>query len=246
MDEDHFHLRKLTPVKDKMVGSTQNATEDFKEFATKQNAVRWRFKSTMKPFYDEYVQLREQKDLESNTEEEQEVAENNFFNFLKANGYVEPDLNKHHIDEIKQMRSVNDKMRRELDIMVMSYANKNFREDGFFLEWVQPVNGRAMISNDLQPQESKFARSFIEQEGDSKSQYEGHSYEMTGSDFKDGSKNMMAMELAIGQGFDMDPDKNSLKTSLINVRNVVDLRGDSIKFGTSDLAKAVEDIATSD
>jgi len=233
-------------VQDKMVGSTQNATEDFKEFATKQNSVKWQFKSTMKPFYDEYVKLRDAKDIDSNTAEEQEVAENNFFNFLKANGYVEPDLNKHHIDEIKQLRSVNDKMRRELDIMVMTYANRDFRKDGFFLEWVQPVNGRAMISNDLQPQESKFARSFIEQESDAKSKYEGHSYEMTGSDFKDGSKNMMAMELAIGQGLDMDPDKNSLRTSLINVRNVVDLRGDSIKFGTSDLAKAVEAIATSD
>jgi hypothetical protein len=152
-----------------MIRSTYEITEDVKEFINEQGKVKWTFKSSMEEMYNEYMHLKINR-TKGDIEHEQ------YIKFLEANGYVRIDTNKIHVSEAKKIRSVNDKMIRELDTLMSVYGNNKFREEGFYLQWGQPVNGRAMIENELQPQESKVVRSYIEQVAPEGSDFFGHSY----------------------------------------------------------------------
>ncbi len=222
-----------------MIRSTYPTTPDVRSFLEEQGQIKWSFKSTMDTFYNEYMDLALNKD-KSDADKER------YIDFLVANGYKRIDPATTQVSEVKQIQSVNDKMIRELSTLMSVYGNQHYRKDGFYLKWGQPVNGRAMVTNDLQPQESKLVRSYIEQTTETEEDMAAHSYDMSDKDFTDGSENVTAMEVAISQGLDQDPDKNSLRTVLNEIKKIVDISGDTMTFGDSDIAIALERIVTTD
>ncbi len=227
---------KLEPISEYsnvMLRTNYGQTTVVQDFIRVQQKIKWNFKNDMKSLNDDYNKYYVSKDGKVNPER---------IVFLQSLGYEVVEQGVQHISKVKKIQANNDKLIRELETL-MSYYESPLK-DGFYLPWNQTSNGRASISSDMNPQESKFMRSYIEQEPSIGSTKKGHSYEMEGSDFigKD-NKVMNMLEMAISQAFDMDPDKMSKKTVLRDIRAIVDVTGDTIEIATgNDFGRALNEL----
>ncbi len=195
-----------------MIGTKYEIAEENLQFIKDQNAIEWSFKSDLKEFLDLY----ENKDTRDYA--------------LQMAGYVFMD-NRQHTDEKNRLISINDKIIRDIDTLGNYY--ESFGTDAFYLPWGQTKGARPTLITDLNPQESKLIRSFIQQDG--------HKSTLSKKDFAKNSENndaLQMMEVAIAQALDLDPDKNSALSTMINVRKLVNIhgrKGEIFTFGEFDL-----------
>ncbi|MCD6434991.1 MAG: hypothetical protein J7L15_01165, partial [Clostridiales bacterium] len=216
-----------------MLRTNYEQTTIVQDFIRVQQKIKWNFKNDMKSLNDDYNKYYTDVNGKANPEK---------IVFLQSLGYEVVTQGVQHITKVKKIQANNDKIVRELETL-MSYYESPIK-DGFYLPWNQTSNGRASITSDMNPQESKFIRSYIEQEPSKGSTTLGHSYGMEGKDFKGKDNKVMNMlEMAISQAFDMDPDKMSKRTVLRDIRAIVDVTGDTIKISTeNDFGKALNEL----
>ncbi len=231
---------KPTPKAPKTIlNSSYNANPDLTEFIEKQNSVPWRYKEDFAEIYDAW-----QKTLpnDKDTKEEAKIKEEARELILISLGKEVVDTNKQHVSELKVIMSNNDKIERELEVLMSMYPTLNGKD--FYLDWVETASGRATISSDMHPQESKLIRSLIEQPTQ-KGKKPGHNVPLEFKDFNKDSKKVQMLEGALAQAFDMDPDKNSKPTILKAIREVVDITGSDVAINTNtDFGKALELVVT--
>ncbi len=238
---------KILEVSDYMLKTKYKQTKKIQEFVAAQQKIKWTFASGMEIFAKEYNEH-----YIDSVDADGKIIENpNKILFLESLGYEVIDGSQ-HIDGLKKIQSNNDKIERELNTLMGFYESD--LSEGFYLPWTQLSNGRAAITSDMNPQESKLIRSLIQQEAVEGSVFDGHTYKMTQGDFitkagknsKRGQKRIEMTEYALAQAFDMDPDKLSDKTALQTIRDVVDIRGKGIIYGNSEFAQVIEKLVNDD
>ncbi len=219
---------------------TYNVNPDIEKFVIAQNNVPWRYKVDFDETYEAWMKTKAQEgDTKAQKEEKEALKEQ----ILVSLGKEPIDTNKHHVSEIKKIMSNNDKIERDMGTLASMY--EAFKGKDMYLPWAEIANGRAAIQSDMNPQESKLIRSFIEQPTQNGSQYPGHTTYMNIHDFAKGTDTIEMLEMAISQAFDMDPDKNSKRTVLRSIRNVVDITGSDVLINDeTDLGKALITIVT--
>ena len=238
-------LVPVTNTAKNIKNKTYNVNPDIETFVQDQNQVAWRYKGE---FEEMYVEWMKTKILESDTTE-QKAEKNALKDQILHSLGKETVTDGHHISEVKKIMSNNDKIERDLNTLSSMY--EAFKGKDMYLPWAEIANGRAAIQSDMNPQESKLIRSFIEQPTQPGSIFSGHNVHMNMSDFAEGTETVEMLEMALSQALDMDPDKNSKKTVLEDIRSIVDITGSDVTITTKDkngkeipLGKALHTITT--
>jgi len=225
-------LEPISDVRTRMVKSSYESNPNILHFIEEQQQIKWVFNDGIKELYKEYNEIKNIEDKEERTRR--------YNDLLISLGYEEIGNDTHHISEINKIIGNNDKIVRELEILMNYYSDKNMKK-GFYLPWGQVSNGRAQIMSDMNPQESKLIRSFVGQIPAAGSPYAGHFYFMTKKDFNSDSKTFQMMVYAISQGLDMDPDKSFSGTILKRVSDeIFEIKNGKLLFkGSSETGSEV-------
>ena len=130
-----------------------------------------------------------------------------------------------HNSEITKQEAINDKLIREFRFLKDTYSSLNGKP--FYLPWGQTASDRITITSDLNFQESKLHRDYVNAVGDVR--------ELSTDD------NLDILKVAIMQGLDRKPDKLSAKTLLNNFDKLVTVTKNGITINEEgSIKKAVE------
>ena len=177
-----------------------------KEFLNKAQAVKWKFNEDVSVLAEQYNKNPDA--------------------VLEAFGYKPIDANTAVVD-IKKIKSVNEKIVRELGELIDAksvYTNDDNTVDSFFLKWGITKSFRQTIQGIINYQESKIHRQFTHTDAyistvDTTNKPEVDSIQI------DSLSNNVMFELALAQAFKLDPDKNSVRESILNLRKIIDIYG---------------------
>jgi len=200
-----------------MMKSNYKMNNDNYQFVKDQSFIKWNFNSNMENLYKLYKK--------------------NKLLALKKHGYID-NFDSFQHDEIKQVKTENERIEREMDYLIELYENKEAKNDGFYIPWGQTISGRPTIISDINPQESKLHRSFIQQSGHT-----------TTLNKKDLIENGLPIEFkaALAQAFDLDPDKKSEYTVNDDLNNLIKVTDSGIEIlGSNELSENIRNILSAE